>query len=81
MFSTGADAHHIIEDRGLVQITDEIELANIVRQVVEKNPQAADDFKKGKQNAIQFLAGQVMSATKGRANPQAVRQLLLKKLK
>ena len=81
MFSSGADPSHVIEEKGLVQITDESELGKIVSEVISKNPQAVADFKKGKQNVIQFLAGQVMSATKGRANPQIVRQLLLTELK
>ncbi len=76
MFKTGADPSHIVEDQGLTQIGDTTELEKIVKQVISKNPKPVEDFKKGKENALQFLAGQVMAATKGRAKPETVQQLL-----
>ena len=70
MFKTGADPSHIIEEKGLVQIVDETEIEKIIKEVVLKNKKVIEDFKKGKENAFQFLIGQVMVATKGKANPQ-----------
>jgi aspartyl-tRNA(Asn)/glutamyl-tRNA(Gln) amidotransferase subunit B len=80
MFKTGADPSHIVEEEGLTQMGDTIELEKIVKEVISKNPKPAEDYKKGKENALQFLAGQVMAATKGRANPGMVQNLLRKNL-
>jgi len=80
MFSTGADPSHIIEEKGLSQITDEAEIGKIIKEVISKNPKAVQDFKKGKETAIQFLIGQIMAQTKGKANPQIVKDILNKHL-
>ncbi|MDO8558903.1 MAG: Asp-tRNA(Asn)/Glu-tRNA(Gln) amidotransferase subunit GatB [bacterium] len=81
MFAKGGDPSHIIEEKGLAQITDESEIENIVKEVIFQNPKPAEDFKNGKENALQFLVGQVMVKSHGKASPQAVRQMLLTKLK
>jgi len=78
MFKTGADPSHIIKDKGLTQLTDERELERIVKEVISNNPEPVEDYKKGKEAALQFLIGQVMSATRGRANPGIVNKLLRK---
>ena len=78
MFETGADPSHIIEDKGLVQITDTTELEKIIKEVISKNPKPVEDFKKGKENAFQYLIGQTIAQTKGKANPQIVRDILNK---
>jgi len=80
MFSTGADPSHIIEEKGLVQITDEAEIKKIIKEVISKNKKAVEDFKKGKTAASQYLIGQIMAQTKGKANPQIVNKLLNKTL-
>ncbi len=80
MFSTGADPSHIIEGKGLVQITNKAEIEKIIKEVISKNKKAIADFKKGKTNVFQYLIGQVMNQTKGKANPQIVSNLLKKKL-
>ena len=80
MFKTGADPSHIIEEKGLTQITDTKELEKIVKQVISKNPKPVEDFKQGKENAFQFLIGQIMAQTKGKANPQMLRDILNKLL-
>jgi len=80
MFSTGADPSHIIEEKGLVQITDVAEIEKIIKEVISKNPKAVEDFKKGKENAFQYLIGQIMAKTKGKANPQIVKDILQKTL-
>ena len=76
MFKIGADPSHIIEEKGLVQITNEAEIEKIVKEVISKNQKAVEDFKKGKTNAFQFLIGQVMAITKGKANPEIVNKIL-----
>ena len=80
MFKTGADPSHIIEEKGLIQITNEAEIKKIVKKVISKNPKAVQDFKLGKKTAVQFLIGQIMTQTKGKANPQIVRDILNKHL-
>jgi len=80
MFSTGADPSHIIEEKGLSQITDETEIEKIIKEVISKNPKAVEDFKKGKENAFQYLIGQIMAKTRGKANPQIVKDILSKTL-
>jgi aspartyl-tRNA(Asn)/glutamyl-tRNA(Gln) amidotransferase subunit B len=80
MFSTGADPSHIIEEKGLVQITDVVQIENIIKKVISKNQKAVEDFKKGKIAAFQYLIGQIMARTKGKANPQTVQDILHKSL-
>ncbi|BDG61247.1 Asp-tRNA(Asn)/Glu-tRNA(Gln) amidotransferase subunit GatB [Caldinitratiruptor microaerophilus] len=76
MVETGQEAAAIVKERGLVQVTDEAELAAIARQVIEANPKVVEDWRKGKAAAAQFLVGQVMKATRGRANPQLAGRLV-----
>jgi aspartyl-tRNA(Asn)/glutamyl-tRNA(Gln) amidotransferase subunit B len=80
MMETGKDPAKIVEEKGLVQISDEGELKRIVAEVIAANPQSVADFTAGKKQAVGFLVGQVMKATKGKANPGLVNQLLLKEL-
>jgi aspartyl-tRNA(Asn)/glutamyl-tRNA(Gln) amidotransferase subunit B len=80
MYKSGADPLHIIEEKGLSQISDEGEIQMAVKEVISQNEKVAADFKAGKQNALQFLVGQVMAKTKGKANPQMARNLLQKEL-
>jgi aspartyl-tRNA(Asn)/glutamyl-tRNA(Gln) amidotransferase subunit B len=81
MFKSGADPSHIIEEKGLVLITAKSEIEKIVLQVISENQKAVLDFKKGKETALQFLIGQVMAKTKGKANPELAREILLEILK
>jgi len=81
MFKTGADPSHIIEEKGLSLITDEKEVEKVIQEVVAENQKAVSDFKKGKETALQFLIGQVMAKTKGKANPEVAKNLLIKILK
>ena len=80
MFKTGADPSHIIEEKGLIQITDEAEIEKIIKEVILKNKKAVEDFKKGKANAFQYLIGQIMAETKGKADPKIVNRILKKEL-
>jgi len=80
MFQTGKTADEIIKESGLSQISDTQELEKIVAEVINSNVQPVADFKAGKETALKFLVGQVMKATKGRANPQLVNEVLKQKL-
>jgi aspartyl-tRNA(Asn)/glutamyl-tRNA(Gln) amidotransferase subunit B len=80
MFNTGKDAASIITQRGLSQISDTEQIERDVIAVIKNNTQAVADYKAGKAPALQFLVGQVMRATKGRANPKVVNELLKQKL-
>ena len=81
MFLKGKDPSNIIEEKGLSQIKNANEIEEIVKEVILKNKKAVEDFKKGKKEAIQFLVGQTLSITKGRANPETAREIILKLLK
>jgi aspartyl-tRNA(Asn)/glutamyl-tRNA(Gln) amidotransferase subunit B len=76
MVETGKSPEKIVEEKGLVQISDEGAIKQMVEEVVANNPQAVEDFKAGKEKAIGALVGQVMKASKGKANPGLVNQLL-----
>jgi aspartyl-tRNA(Asn)/glutamyl-tRNA(Gln) amidotransferase subunit B len=80
MFQTGKEAASIIEKQGLRQISETSELETQVMLAIKENGQAVADYRAGKAQALKFLVGQVMRATKGRANPQVVSELLTKKL-
>jgi aspartyl-tRNA(Asn)/glutamyl-tRNA(Gln) amidotransferase subunit B len=80
MFSTGKTADEIIQKSGVSQISDTGELEKIVSEVIKSNVQPVADFKAGKEAALKFLVGMVMKASKGRANPQVVNEVLKKKL-
>ena len=80
MFNSARAAQDIIDERGLSQISDTQELEDAVSQAIEANAPAVADFKAGKESALKFLVGQVMKATRGRANPQLVNELMKAKL-
>jgi len=80
MFNTGKTAEEIIKERGLSQISDTGELEATIADVINSNVQAVSDYRAGKETALKFLVGQVMRATKGRANPVLAGELLQKKL-
>lgn len=81
MFKTGRSPEKIIKDKDLVQLSNIGELESAVDAVVAANPQAVEDYRKGKEASIKFLIGKVMAQTKGRANPQVVAEILNRKLK
>ncbi|NLM51437.1 MAG: Asp-tRNA(Asn)/Glu-tRNA(Gln) amidotransferase subunit GatB [Firmicutes bacterium] len=80
MFSSGKMPGQIVEEKGLVQISDEGAIAAVVEQVIAENPKAVEDYRSGQAKALGFLVGQVMKHTKGKANPQMVNKLLREKL-
>lgn len=80
-FKTGKAPDEIVHEKGLLQISDESALAEIVTKVLAENPKAVADFKSGKEAALSFLQGQVMRITGGKADPKKTRELLLQKLR
>ncbi|MGA9174112.1 MAG: Asp-tRNA(Asn)/Glu-tRNA(Gln) amidotransferase GatCAB subunit B, partial [Thermoactinomyces sp.] len=81
MLLTGKDPEQIVKEKGLVQISDEGQIKEIVLKVLSNNPQSIEDFKNGKDRALGFLVGQVMKETRGKANPQLVNKLILEEIK
>jgi aspartyl-tRNA(Asn)/glutamyl-tRNA(Gln) amidotransferase subunit B len=75
MYASGADPADILKTKG-GQITDAGEVEAIVRAVVEKHAGPVTEYRGGKETAFNFLVGQVMRATKGKANPKLVNDLL-----
>lgn len=80
LMEKGGDAEQIVKEKGLVQISDEGTIRNLVNETLDENPQSIEDFKNGKDRAIGFLVGQIMKKTKGQANPQMVNKFLLEEI-
>lgn len=76
----GQNPKQIIEQKGLKQMSDSSELEQIIKAVITEHPQAVADYQAGKAQALGFMVGQVMSKTRGQANPGMVNQLLLQYL-
>ncbi|HSW85680.1 MAG TPA: Asp-tRNA(Asn)/Glu-tRNA(Gln) amidotransferase subunit GatB [Candidatus Saccharimonadales bacterium] len=68
------------KQQGLIQVSDEAAISKIVKQVIDDNPKAAADIKKGETKVIGFLVGQVMKASKGQANPEITKKLIHRQL-
>lgn len=81
LVENGGDPNQIIKDKGLVQISDEGQLTEMITAILDQNEQSIEDYKNGKDKAIGFLVGQVMKATKGQANPPMVNKILLTEIK
>ena len=80
MFQTGRPPKEIAVRLGLTQIGDDSAIEAAVRDAIASNGQAVVDFKAGKEQALTFLVGQVMKATRGRANPKSVSEMIRKEL-
>ena len=76
----GGDAKKIVEEKGLVQISDAGALVPMITEILDNNEQSIEDFKNGKDRAIGFLVGQIMKQTRGKANPKMVNKLLNQEL-
>jgi len=80
MVKTGKKPSRIVEEKGLVQISDESQLKEIIREVLSKNEKAVKQYREGnekqKQKAVKFLIGQVMKETRGKANPKLLNELI-----
>jgi len=80
MVNDGKAPKVLVEKKGLSQISDAAALEDIVKQVLAENGKTVNDYKSGKKNAFTFLVGQVMKATRGKANPQMVNEILRDRL-
>ena len=81
MLTLGDDPEQIVKDKGLIQMSDEGELVALVREIIESNPEQAQQFRDGKTKVIGFFVGQLMQKTKGKANPQLANKLFGQELK
>ncbi len=80
MFTTGKGAAVIVKERGLEQVSDTGAIEALCKQVIDANPKAVGEYKSGKLGSINFLKGQVLKLSQGKANPQMVGDLLAKLL-
>ena len=81
MFENPKTPEEIIKEKGLIQISDEGQIKQVVEKILQANPQSIADFKAGKDRALGFLVGQAMKETKGKANPQMLNKMFLEELK
>jgi len=80
MYKTGKTPGTIIEEKGMVQITDEGALAQVIDEIIAANPNQLEQYRSGKDKLFGYFVGQVMKATQGKANPQLINELLKQKL-
>jgi len=80
MYKSGKDAETVVKEQGLTQVSDTGAIEQIIADVITANPGQAAEYKAGKEKLFGFFVGQVMKASKGKANPDMVNQLLKKKL-
>ena len=80
MFASGKAAAQIVKERGLEQVSDTGAIEALCKQVMDSNPKAVGEYKAGKLGSINFLKGQVLKISQGKANPQVVNDLLAKLL-
>ena len=71
----------IMKEQGIENITNDDEIRNIIKMILQNNPESVEDYKNGHDRAIKFLMGQVMKETKGKANPRLANEILLEELK
>lgn len=81
MLATGKNPSQIIKDKDLVQVQDEGELLKVAQKIINENEAAVLDYKMGKIASLQFLVGQIMRETRGKANPERIADILKKLLK
>jgi aspartyl-tRNA(Asn)/glutamyl-tRNA(Gln) amidotransferase subunit B len=80
MWKSGKDADAVIAEKGLKQVTDTGAIEKIIDEVIAANPAQVEEYRGGKEKVFGFFVGQVMKASRGKANPAAVNELLKKKL-
>ncbi|MFQ5842351.1 MAG: Asp-tRNA(Asn)/Glu-tRNA(Gln) amidotransferase subunit GatB [Thermodesulfobacteriota bacterium] len=80
MYRSGEDPEKTVHEKGLIQLADVDEIQRIIHGVLEENPKLTEDYQKGKEQLFGFFVGQVMKATKGKANPKLVNELLRRSL-
>lgn len=80
LITNGGSAKEVVEAKGLVQLSDPAQLLPMINDILDQNSQSVEDFKNGKDRAVGFLVGQIMKASKGKANPGVVNKLLQEEL-
>jgi aspartyl-tRNA(Asn)/glutamyl-tRNA(Gln) amidotransferase subunit B len=80
MYRTGKPPKTIIEEKGMIQITDEAALAKTIAEILAANTAQVEQYRGGKEKLFGYFVGQVMKATQGKANPQLINDLLKKML-
>jgi len=80
MFRSGKSPVEIVKQRGLEQVSDEGEIDTVIDTVLSANAKQVEEYRQGKEKLFGFFVGEVMKATRGRANPKMVNELLRKKL-
>ena len=80
MLTSGKNAETIVKDKNLVQVSDEGELLEIVREIIVSNPEQVADYRAGKTKLMGYFVGQLMQKTKGKANPKLANQLFSQEL-
>ncbi len=80
MMASGKDPQAIVEDKNLLQVSDEGELHMLVKEIISANSTQVEDFRNGKTKLMGFFVGQLMQKTKGKANPKLANELFLKEL-
>ncbi|AGK96426.1 Asp-tRNA(Asn)/Glu-tRNA(Gln) amidotransferase subunit GatB [Clostridium pasteurianum] len=81
MFNTGKDPKIIIEEKGLIQNSNEDEILKVVKNILDNNEKSIEDYKNGRKRVLGFIVGLVMKETKGKANPQIVNKLVNEEIK
>ena len=81
MTRTGSPPETLVEEKGLVQVSDADSLAGVIDEVIAQHPKEAESYRNGKTKLLGFFVGQVMQATRGRANPKLVNDILGDKLR
>lgn len=80
LMKNGGDPEKIVKEKGLVQISDEAQLREIILPILDANEQSIIDYKNGKDRALGFLVGEVMKKTRGQANPPMVNKIILEEI-
>jgi len=80
MYETGSDPHEILKSEGLEQVSGLGELTVLAQKIIDANPAAVADYKKGKMQALQFLVGKAMGELKGKGNPQVLQKIFKEEL-
>lgn len=80
MFISGKDPEAIVEEKGLVQISDEGALGAMIDKIIAENPKSVEDYKSGNKKALGFFVGKIMKETQGQANPGMVNKMLTERL-
>jgi aspartyl-tRNA(Asn)/glutamyl-tRNA(Gln) amidotransferase subunit B len=81
MWKSGKTPQAIVEEQGLVQVSDSSAIEGIIDEIMAANAGQVEEYRGGKEKVFGFFVGQVMKASKGKANPSVVNELLLNKLK